>query len=134
MINIYQKSSPIRNELRYAARPAGFAGQTRAKVLSNELIKFDISPTLIIVFLGMAAVALGLLYLVTFNQVATKGYQLKKLEVSRQELKSQHDLKNLYLAKVRSYDYILNSGRLEPMGKPANVDFVYADSALAMAD
>lgn len=129
MNNIYLTKSPYRS---------GFQRSTiqkpKPRSASAELIKFDISPYFIMGFLMVTAMVLGLLYLINFNQMATKGYELKRLEISRQELKGQYDLTNLYVAKVKSLDHILQSNRLGPMRKPESVNFVYADSVLAKAD
>ncbi|MBD3270483.1 hypothetical protein GF376_03070 [Candidatus Peregrinibacteria bacterium] len=131
MTNIYFKSSPIRNSFQ---SERSFRQKKKSNNSGSELLSFDISPIYIMSFLMLAIACLSVLYLISFNQVATKGYELKRLEVSRQELKQQSDLKTLYLAKVKSMDHILASNYLSPMRKPGSVEFVSADSFLAKAD
>ena len=93
-----------------------------------------ISPSMMVVGLMLMAILLSGLYLLNFNRVATKGYQLKRLEVSQQELKSENDLRTLYLAKSKSMTGIVDDGRLEGMHKPGSVEFVYGESVLAKAN
>ena len=69
-----------------------------------------------------------------FNKNATKGYILKSLEISQQELKDQNDLKNLALAKAKAVNQMISSGAMDKMRKPGQIEYVYGDSVIAKAD
>ncbi len=128
MTNINFKHSSYRSHFRTSS-----IKKSGPKVAA-DVMRFDISQTTIMFGLLFMAAILGVLYLFTFNNVSTKGYELRRLEISRQELKKQHDLNNLALAKAKSLDYMIESNNLDAMIKANNVEFVYADSVLAKAD
>ncbi len=96
--------------------------------------QFQFGPMTLIVGLIFAAVAMSMLYLMHFNQVATKGYDLKRLEVDRQQLMDQNQMSNMNIDKVKSMDAITGSARIQRMVKANNVSFVRGDTALAKAD
>jgi len=101
---------------------------------AREIVKISISPVMMIILLFVMFMLLGTLYLMNFNKVATKGYILKRLEVSQQELKDQSDLKTLNLAKARAMTQMIASGSLDNMRKPGKVSYVYGDSIIAKAN
>ncbi len=95
--------------------------------------KLQFGPMTLIVGLIIVAVSMSILYLMHFNQVATKGYDLKRLEVDRQQLMDQNQLSNMNIDKVTSMPSILASTRIQTMVKAHEVTFVRGDSALASA-
>ncbi len=128
MTYIYSKSSPYR----MAARQESVVA--KPSVASAELIRFDISPHLIMIVLMLVAALLGVLYLINFNQVATKGYVLKRLEISRQDLKSQHDVNNVYLANIKSISNMIEQDKFAGKREVGTVEYVFTDPFLAKAD
>ncbi|MCC6643598.1 hypothetical protein IT411_02515 [Candidatus Peregrinibacteria bacterium] len=119
---------------RQAFKEEKIAQKSEEVAASKEMLKLELKPPVIIATLFVLILALGSLYLANFNKMATKGNMLKRLQVSRQELNEQADQSNLYMAKVKSMNSIMESGRIDHMRKPANVDFVFGDSVIAKAD
>ena len=127
--------SPYRQQyfastMRPRRRMRGMGGM-RAVSLNWEVF---FGPTTIIVALIIVAVVMSFLYLLHFNQVATKGYDLKRLDVDRQQLLDQYQIANLNVSKVKSMDTILKSGRIQRMVRANNITFVRGDTALASAN
>lgn len=96
--------------------------------------QFQFGPMTLIVALVVVALAMSMLYLMHFNQVATKGYDLKRLEVNRQQLMDQNQVSNMNIDKVKSMGTIMASTRIQTMVKANDVSFVRGDTALAKAD
>lgn len=93
--------------------------------------KFDFGPLSVIVVLLLAAVLISFVYLAHFNGIATKGYDLKKLDAERQHLVGENEIKSVRLAEAKALNTMIESGRLEGMRKVSNVIFVRVDSAIA---
>lgn len=112
------------------------SGMKRFRRTRVSAIKWQLQfgPMTLIVGLIFVAVAMSMLYLMHFNQVATKGYDLKRLEVDRQQLMDQNQMSNMNIDKVKSLDAITGSARIQRMVKANNVSFVRGDTALAKAD
>lgn len=125
--------SPYRNDLRQAKMTENY-NKPEAAAATKEVVRLKISPVFMILSLFMFTLLLGSLYLWNFNKVATKGYILKRLEISRQELQDQSDLKTLNLSKAKAMSQIIASGAIDHMRKPGKVNFVYGDSVIAKAD
>jgi len=137
MSNINISYSPYRSDFRADRAAIAQTSILKAEELKSqagEMLKIDINPAALITGLFLLSVLLGGLYLLNFNKIATKGYQLKRLEVSQQELKSEEDVRTLYLAKAKSMNGILNDSRLNGMHKPAQVEYVYSENVLAKAN
>ena len=96
--------------------------------------KMQFGPMTLVVGLVIAGIALSMLYLMHFNRVATKGYDLKRLEVDRQHLTTQNQLSNMNIDRVKSMPTILASGRLQRMVRANEVSFVRGETAIAKAD
>lgn len=77
------------------------------------------------------AILLGGAYLAFFNQVATKGYELRRLEADRQQLLTQYEIKNMKLAEVQSLNTIVQSDKANAMRRPYSIDYVKGGSVLA---
>lgn len=132
--NIKKISSSVNvaySPYRSAFRQAKIAERESVQSKAQEVVKIQLSPIHTIVGLFVLCLLLGGLYLMNFNKIATKGYILKKLEISRQEMKEITDRNNLYLAKARSLTEVLDSGKVDHMRKPNQVEFVYGESVLA---
>ncbi len=96
--------------------------------------KLQFGPMTLIGGLVVLGVSMSILYLWHFNQVATKGYDLKRLEVDRNQLMEQNQVSNMNIDKVKSMGSILGSGRIQRMVRANDVSFVRGDTALAKAD
>lgn len=92
-------------------------------------LHYEFGPRSVMIGLMMVAVLLSLVYLIHFNKVATKGYDLNRLDASRQQLLTQYDVKNMKLAQVKSMDNMIQSGRMESMRHPSNIIFVRGGTA-----
>ena len=112
----------------------GLNAGAAARSIKNAVMRIEFGPGAAIGGLFVLAVTFGLLYLAHFNQVATKGYDLRRLEADRQQLLNQYDIKNMKLAEVKSLTNILTTNRVAAMRKPAEVIFVRAGTALAQVD
>jgi len=96
--------------------------------------KFEIGPTLIIVALLLLSIGMALMYLAHFNQVATKGYEMRRLQADRQQLLAQYDLSDMRLAETKTLDRIAHSDKVVHMRPLSRVIFVSNNTALASAD
>lgn len=105
-----------------------------ARQIKQAVLRFEFGPSTAIGGMFMIAVLLSLLYLAHFNQVATKGYDLRRLEAARQQLLNQYDIKNMKLAEVKSLTHILDTNRVSGMRKPSEIIYVRAATALAKVD
>jgi hypothetical protein len=134
MANINVNYSPYRSTLRSERAAAKHAAKAVALENSNEVIKIDISPSFLIIGMFASILLLGGLFLMNSNKSVTSGYQLKRLEISQQELKDQNDVQNLYLAKAKSLNYMEGTGKMDSMRAPNNVQFVYGENVIAKAN
>jgi lauroyl/myristoyl acyltransferase len=132
MSKILVDYSPYRNNLR-RERANQVADQKPVAAVA-EIVKFELSPVSMMVILSILTVLLGCLYLMNFNKNATKGYILKRLEVSSQELKEQSDMRTLSLANAKAMNQMIESGAMDHMRKPNQVSYVFAESVIAKAD
>ena len=133
MANNYATSySPYRNAFRQE-RIREINGK-RSSTASEDVMKIQVSSVTLIIGLFIVSLALGALYLLNFNKVATKGYILKRLEISRQELQEQNDLKTLSLADAKAMSKIIDSGAVDHMRAVGNVEYVFGDSVIAKVD
>ncbi len=96
--------------------------------------KLDFGPKTIIAAGIVVTIAMSVLYLMHFNQVATKGYDLERLQADRQTLMDQNQVSNMNIDKVKSMPSILASARIQSMVKAGSVTFVRGDAALANAN
>ena len=112
------------------ARPGANPGGT-LRMVREATMRFEFAPSMAIGGLFMIAILMSLLYLAHFNQVATKGYDLRRLEADRQQLLNQYDIKNIKLAEVKSLYNIASSTRASAMRRPGEVIYVRGNAALA---
>lgn len=111
---------------------------TKNRPLHNRLIlrraiahPFFFGSFTMTIFLFFLIVTMGLAYLMNFNQVATKGYELKRLEVQREHLVSQDEVANLKLSEARSLATIEKSPIVARMVKAKKPVYVLGESQLA---
>jgi hypothetical protein len=101
------------------------------KRIREATMKLEFGPSMAIGGLLVIAVLFMLLYLAHFNQVATKGYDLRRLEADRQQLLNQYDIKNMKLAEAKSLSTIISSDRVSAMRRPNQLTYVRGNTALA---
>lgn len=101
------------------------------QTIKDRTTRLEFGSSTVIVGLLVIAVGMSLAYLIHFNRVATKGYDLRRLEAARQELMTQYDIKNMKLAEAKSLNTIINSDRISAMRKPNELIFVRGNTALA---
>jgi len=97
----------------------------------EKVVRFDLNPLVVMIILLGMSILLSVVYLAQFNKVATKGYELKKLELTRQDLNSQKQQKEMYLARARAMTAIIESNRVDRMRKPKDMNFVYEGGVIA---
>ncbi len=104
---------------------------TAAGNVCGSVIRLRFSPMTAIVGMLVIAVLISCGYLAQFNQVATKGYDLRRLEADRQQLMNQHDIKNMKLAEAKSMSRVIESDRVSVMRRPSELIYVRGNTALA---
>ncbi len=118
-----------------SARGALVSGseQLRANLgrIKNLTSRFEFGTSLVIGGMAVIAVLLGLLYLAHFNRVATKGYDLHRLEADHRQLINQYEIANMKMAGVLSLNNMIKSGKMDAMRKPNAWIFVHANTELA---
>ncbi len=102
-----------------------------AKNIKSGKTKFEIGPASLILGLIMISVTMSLVYLAHYNSVATKGYDLRRLEADRQQLMTQYDIKNMKLAEAKALTTISSSEKAGSMRRPAGATFIQGATALA---
>lgn len=102
-----------------------------AKNIKSGKMKFEIGPGSMVFGLATIALTMSLLYLAHYNSVATKGYDLRRLEAARQQLMTQYDIKNMKLAEAKSLSVIAASDKVGGMRRPGEVTFVQGTTAIA---
>lgn len=143
----FMKSLPglrrkARHSLVFGAQKSSDAIKTGAQVFSGAMraaknvgrakVRFEFGPGTVMAGMMVLAVGLSFAYLAYFNQVATRGYEMTRLEADRQQLLNQYEIKNMKLAEIRSLNYIAGTDHVSAMGRPGTVEFVRGDTAIAL--
>jgi len=84
-----------------------------------------------IVGMGITISFLSVTMLVHFNQVSTRGYTIKYLEVKRQELVEQNEIIQKDLLEKKALSVLAASDKASSMIKPGSVAYVSGYSAIA---
>jgi hypothetical protein len=74
---------------------------------------------------------MSIMFLVHYNNMATKGYVLKKLDVERQKLITEQEIKDMHLAEVRSLEAIQTRTIVAKMVNMNEPQFVREDTGIA---
>lgn len=75
---------------------------------------------------------LSFIYLARFSSVATKGYEITRLEIERNKLTSETEVLNVKIAQERSLQSLLKEdSRIAHMIQGNNPEYFYAGSSLA---
>ncbi len=96
---------------------------------AKKTVSFVIKQSWIVVGLLVFASVLGFFQVITYNNLATKGYGLKRLEIAKQELVTQSEITNQYLADAKSMGNLISSPSISNMRSPAKVQYVIENSA-----
>ncbi len=133
MSKILVGNSPYRTMFRQE-RINQSQSKVKEAVMTREIVKIEINSFTIMIILFILVFVLGGIYLMNFNDNETKGYILKRLELSQQELIDQNNLKNIALADAKAMNQMIESGSLDRMRKPGEVEYIFGDSILAKAN
>lgn len=118
--SVVQKTASTMSEMAAAMKNVG-----------KKKVKFEIGPRFVIIgLMGMVAF-LSFAYLAHFHTVATKGYELRRLEADRNQLLNQYEIKNMRLAEMQSLTTIVESEKANTMRRANNIEFVRGNTALA---
>lgn len=128
MSQIFVKSSP------YYQPRSSIHRSSHRHYFKQARLKFIFEPSMAIAGLISLGILISFLYLVHFNQVATRGYDMKRLEVDRQQLLEQYETKNAHLSRAKSLDVIAQSNRAGIMVKATEPTFVRGDTAVALKE
>lgn len=101
------------------------------KKIKDVKIGHTFGPSTVIGGLAVFAIVISLAYLAHFNQAATKGYDLKRLQADQNQLMSQYEIKNMRLAEIKALNTIAESKKVDGMRRPSVVTFVHGNTALA---
>lgn len=110
------------------------SNQSAARAVALPKINLQFGPVTLIMALAVGIVLIGMAYLAHFNQVATKGYDLRKLEADRQQLLSENEIKDARLAQAKSMTTIISTGRISGMKKASDIIFVRGETTIASAN
>lgn len=75
---------------------------------------------------------LGVIYMVNFNENATVGYQLARLESERNKLKTIKEQQNIDLSKSQSLEYIRTSPKVSGMVPVSQVEYYNGSIEVAL--
>lgn len=100
----------------------------RRRPLSEQL-EFGLGAFFVI---GISLICiLALLFLSHNNRVATKGYELKMLQVKRAELTQQNEILSMQIADLQSLSNIENDESVQNMIKISEPLYIRGDTAVA---
>ena len=102
-------------------------GVRRSTLSSNVYIGTYSLMFLLVVFICL----MSILFLIHYNNIATKGYVLKRLEVERQQLLSEREVKDMHLSEIRSLDVIKGHDKIARMINVNDPQFVREDTGIA---
>ena len=99
--------------------------------VDNKKLSFNFGPSAVIIGLFGLTILFGLGYLANFNQVTTKGYDLRRLEANRQQLLNEYEVKNMKLAEAASMNTIIHSEKADTMHRVNSVTYISSNTVLA---
>jgi hypothetical protein len=125
--------SPYRQSLRSSSlrRSRSFNRSVSSIRSTGRSMRFEFNSFFIIASLLVIGALMTFFYLTNFNNYATKGYELKRLQADRAELLSEYELRNMNLARVQAYSNMITSDKLRRMRKASQVSFVHGETAIA---
>lgn len=102
--------------------------QVRKKTLSQ---KVEFGATSLIVVTILLVCSLALTYLAHTNKIATRAYQLRKIEHEREDLITQSEILNMKISQVQSLIAIENDPKVAAMHNSTTPTFMRGDTAVA---
>ncbi|MFH0776223.1 MAG: hypothetical protein V1936_01265 [Patescibacteria group bacterium] len=96
----------------------------RRRTLSNRVEVGTFSLMVIVILL---ALAVSLIYLAHANRTATRGYILKKLEIEKNDLRTQSEIWEQRVSEAKSLNAIEQSGILKKMVEVEKPTYLRAD-------
>lgn len=90
----------------------------------EKCIQLSQSPKVIMAGLLMVAVLLGIAQLPYSHDLATKGYDLKRLEVAQKELMDKYERVNVQIAQAKSSEVLKASTTIEAMRRSYGIDYI----------
>ena len=91
----------------------------------------DQSTALLMVCIGSLILLLALLILFHENANATKGYQLRNLELDRSQLLLEEEVQKMEVAQEQSIQTLQNDPVIQSMMVPKTTVYVQGDNAVA---
>lgn len=130
LVSSHTRSGRVSMNESFMAEKKSLLKETMAK-FKGAAVHYEFGASTIMTALGLFAIITTLMYLANFNQVATKGYELKRLEAHHQQLLTQYEIKNMRLAEAMSLARISESERVSAMRRPSNVTYLLESTVLA---
>lgn len=101
----------------------------RSSVNDHSLVRDNVRVGQAALMFGLLLIigVLSLLYLMQFSEVATKGYEITRLEVERNSLLTEREAMSVKVARERSLSSFLEDGSaISHMVNPNNPEFFHA--------
>ncbi|MDD5213491.1 MAG: hypothetical protein PHG82_03630 [Candidatus Gracilibacteria bacterium] len=89
---------------------------------TRENFKLDMTVTYILVLLFIGV--LGIYYVWTLNVNATKGYNIRQLEIEKKNLSVEKELLEVKMAELESLDTIMKSDYVDYMEKTESPEYL----------
>ncbi len=93
----------------------------------------EVSPLILVATLIAFIALTSVIYLVNFNQVAMKGYDIKRLDDEYRQLLDTNERGQNQLSELTSLARIRESEKVQTMVRPRNVIYVRGDTVMAVA-
>lgn len=130
-MDIYLNGMPVES----SEAPAAVQESRRQRVKVAAL-KPVISRNLLMAILFALIVCFGIAYLIHFNGVATKGYEIARLENQRDDLLNLKEQNNISLSESQTLEFIKTSAKVQRMRVADNVEYYWPvrNSEIALLD
>ena len=116
----------------YDFAPPAPSRPTAPKRPLSERVELGVGAFL---FITVAIICLlSLLFLSHSNRVATKGYELKQLQVKRADLMRDNEVLSMQIADLQALDALENDATIRLMVKVDRPQYIRTDTAVAQAE
>lgn len=99
--------------------------------IKKFLNNFELSPYLLVISLVTFVGLITVVTLLFSTRQVTKGYVLNQMEAKHQDLARNGEIAEMEISKVKSLQYIQESGKVRYMVKPREVVYLNGDTAIA---
>lgn len=103
----------------------------RSKFRQPVPMKLRVGKFFLMFSMILLAGLMSMLYLMHFTDIHTKGYSLRKLEIEREALRSQQEIKVMNVAKVRALEHVQAGAKVTSMVPLRNPIYLKDDTAVA---